>query len=147
MSKGQHGGGGSGRGASSLQPVIINVTPLFLQRRKVVACDIDPPQNLKGGGHVKLSKDTAYQLQFNLQPGPVPGVAFRANKSDGTCDAFWSDPDDCPRNQTNDTDYTPTRINPTLLYVDVAAPGRDSCVNYRLNFENGWYFDPIIIHQ
>jgi|SRR6476469_1903070 len=139
------GNNGSGPGGFNGTLVPITVTPLF-QKGPVVACDIDPPQNLHAGGHIKLSKNTNYILQFNLAGGTPGGIGFRPDKN-GSCDAFWSDPNDCPRNQTNDPNYSPTRNSGTQVTVNVTAPGQDSCVNYRLNFDNNGYFDPVIIHQ
>ena len=136
---------GSGAGSFNGTLVPITVTPLF-QKGHVVACDINPPQNLHAGGHVKLGKNIDYTLQFTLVTGNPDPLAFKPNKPDGSCDAFWSDPDDCPHNQGNAAGYRPTRTSPTVLTVDVTAPGQDSCVYYRLNFDNG-YFDPVIIHQ
>ena len=124
--------------------VSVDVTPLF-QQGNVVACDIG--SSAMNGGGIKLDKKKAYTLEFNLKAGTPAGLKFRANKQDGSCDAFWSDPNDCPRNQTNVGSYVPTRTSDSKVTVQVNAPGQDACVYYRLNFENGRYFDPIIVHQ
>lgn len=131
-------------GMTTRSKVSVNVTPLF-QQGNVVACDI--MCNAMNGGSIKLEKAKAYTLEFNLTSGAPAGLKFRANKQDGSCDAFWSDPNDCPHNQTNAAGYAATRQGDSLVSVDVNAPGQDACVYYRLNFENGRYFDPVIIHK
>lgn len=138
------GGPGPAPQTTTRSPVTINVVPLF-QQGNVVACDLVSAD--MNGGNLKLDKKKAYTLQFNLQAGTPTGLQFRANKQDGSCDAFWSDPDDCPHNQTNVAGYAPSRTSGTQLTVNVDAPGQNACVYYRINFENGRYFDPVIVHQ
>jgi hypothetical protein len=121
--------------------VQIGVTPLFKQGRQII-CEIDPPPGNHKGGMLHIGKGNACTLQFDLQAGTPNPLAF-----DG--DPFWWESDDCPRNQNCPAPYSNPRVTNkgATLTVDVAAVPTDSAVHYRLNFDNGCYFDPIIIRD
>lgn len=128
-------------GRESVAPIQIGVTPLFTQGRQVI-CKIDPPQGNHKGGMLHIRKRDTGTLRFNLQPGNPNPLAFGR-------DPFWWDSDDCPMNQNCPAPYSNPRVtnNGSTLSVDVAAVPEDSAVHYRLNFDNGCYFDPIIIRD
>ncbi len=126
--------------------VEIEVTPLS-ESGGTVNCNIDPPSDHKKNGHIRLDKGDTYTLQFNLRPGNIPTLQFKPEVG-GSCDAFWSDPEGCPLSSTSAAQYT----NPSLhgakrLDVDVEASGVPLEIHYRLNFDQGRSFDPIIIHE
>jgi hypothetical protein len=130
--------------------VTINVTPLFKQRNEVT-CDIDPQQGYMKGGNITLSKAASYTLIFCLQPGNPANLQFQPNQG-GTCAAFWTDTANCPTPNAQDGYYVNPRLDPTdpnntTLLVDVNPPNVDYAVHYRLDFNNGCYFDPIIINH
>ena len=123
--------------------ITINVKPLFVQK-KMVACEIDPPVNYIKGGNISLPQGH-YALDFKLLDGAPPNLNFEPDKN-GLCQAFWSDADDCPTHEMNDPQYHPTLVDGRTLHVDVDTSGQNA-VHYRLNFDNGGNFDPIIIHE
>lgn len=126
----------------------IEVTPQLAQGDSVI-CDVAAPSEHHKGGHVRLKKGESYTLQFNLHPGSPTNLHFKPEQG-GHCDAFWSDAHQCPQTSMNAPQYKDPRLNgPDSLEVDVdVEPGGDaSAVHYRLNFDDGRSFDPIIIHE
>jgi len=142
MQKDDHQAGGK----SLSNNIAIGVTPLFVQGDMVV-CDIDPPSNYHKGGHMKLPKGRA-KLAFSLQAGTPANLKFRT-KPNGDSDAFWCDAIACPAHEMTDPQYSNAQVsnNGTTVTVDVVPNGQTNAVFYRLNFDNGCSFDPIIIHQ
>jgi hypothetical protein len=124
--------------------VQINVKPLFRQRNTIV-CDIDPPPGNSQGGNMHLPQGS-YLLKFNLLEGKMPDLQFKADQH-GVCQAFWSDADDCPNNEMNNDQYSPTRKDGKTIWVNVDTDGNQNAIHYRLNFDNNCKFDPIIIHD
>lgn len=128
----------------------IIVTPI-VQSGDNVACEIDATagnsSNVKGG-MVKLKGGKEYDLQFALPSPNDLGLLFEADGDD----AFWCCTYECPTKEGNGSGgwlSNPT-VSPDQLTLTVhAAPpnGRKGMIFYRLNFNNGGSFDPIIIHN
>ena len=128
--------------------VAIDVTPQFVHGHTII-CDVDPPSKHHKGGHIRLPRGHSYTLEFKLQPGTPANLHFKPDQ-DGRCEAFWSDLHECPTHASNVPQYenprlaAPDRIE---VDVDVEQGGKPTAVHYRLNFDDGRYFDPIIIHD
>ena len=129
--------------------VEVEVTPKLIQGPMVV-CEIDPGPGSGGkvkGGVIKLRRGADYQIVFELQDGDVPGLQF----AQGGSNAFWCDINTCPTSAGNNSNGQLT--NPTVdstgrkLTVDATPTAQKNAVHYRLNFNNGCNFDPIIIHD
>jgi hypothetical protein len=128
--------------------VEIQVTPLS-QVGATVNCDIDPPPAHKKNGNIRLDKGDTYTLQFNLRPGNIPTLQFKPEVG-GSCDAFWSQANICPLTSMNDPQYPDQSLQGVKrLDVDVDVEHGEGTVeiHYRLNFDQGRSFDPIIIHE
>jgi hypothetical protein len=126
----------------------IDVTPQFVHGDTII-CDVDPPSEHHKGGHIRLPRGETYTLEFRLLPGHPPNLHFKADEQ-GKCDAFWSDPHKCPQQAMNAPQYRDPRLNgPNNLVVDVDVEhgGGPVAVHYRLNFDDGRSFDPIVIHE
>lgn len=128
----------------------IIVTPV-LQSGENVACEVNAAagssSNVKGG-MVKLKGGKEYDLQFALPSPNDLGLSFMPDGDD----AFWCCTDECPTEEGNGSGGWLS--NPTVsadqltLTVNAAPPnGGKGMIFYRLNFDNGSYFDPIIIHD
>lgn len=143
-----------GRGKMARRPITIDVTPKLVQNTAqgtLVLCEIDQSgggnSNVKGG-LIKLRRGSDYQLTFQIQPGDVPGLQF----DQGANGAFWCDMDSCPGGPGNNSQgqLNNPRVDPhdpTKLTVDADPDGTRNGVHYRLNFNNGGSFDPVIIHE
>lgn len=132
----------------SRKPIEIDVTPQFAHGDSVI-CDVAAPPEHHRGGHVRLKKGQSYTLQFELRPGSPANLHYKPAQN-GHCDAFWSDVHQCPQTARNAPQYKDPRLgSPNRLEVDVdVEPGGDpTAVHYRLNFDDGRSFDPIIIHE
>ena len=128
--------------------VDIDVTPQFVHDDAII-CDVDPPEEHRKGGHIRLTRGESYTLGFRLLPGRPPNVRFRRDQ-EGKCDAFWSDLHNCPQQAMNAPQYSEPRLSgPDRLEVDVNVEhgSEPAAVHYRLNFDDGRSFDPIIIHE
>jgi hypothetical protein len=128
--------------------VEVDLTPQFVHAHTII-CDVDPPKEHHKGGHIRLPRGQSYTLAFKLQPGSPANLHFKPDQG-GKCDAFWSHPHDCPTHAMNVPEYEQPRLTaPDRLEVDVNVEhvGEPSAVHYRLNFDDGRYFDPIIIHD
>lgn len=126
--------------------VEIDVTPLS-QSDSTVNCSIDPPPAHKKNGNIRLDKGGSYTLQFNLRPGNIPTLKFKPEVG-GSCDAFWSDGNGCPLSSMNVPQYPGQSLQGAKrLDVDVEPVGSPAEIHYRLNFDEGRSFDPIIIHE
>lgn len=132
-------------------PVNVEVTPKLVQGNTVV-CEIDPapgtPARYVRGGVIKLPPNAAgYQLNFELQPGDVPGLLFDG----GPNGAFWCDQNSCPggpMNNSNNQLQNPHVLNGgRTLRVAATPQGPTNAVHYSLNFNNGGRYDPIIINN
>src|SRR3954469_2869548 len=86
--------------------VVINITPLFKQNNELV-CSIEPPASYMKGGNIHLPQGM-YTLEFALQPGNFPNIAFDT-KQNGSSNGFWCDGGFCPTHETYDSQYS----NPT----------------------------------
>jgi hypothetical protein len=127
--------------------VEIDVTPQFAHGDTIV-CDIEPPSEHHKGGHIRLPKGRSYTLQFNLLPGTPADLHFKPDLN-GKCEAFWSQAHECPQTATNAPQYKNARLdgsNRLEVDVDVEEGGDPNAIHYRLNFDDGRSFDPIIIH-
>ena len=128
--------------------VEVQVTPQFAHGDSVI-CDVSAPSDHHKGGHLRLKKGQSYTLQFDLRPGSPDDLHFKPEQG-GQCDAFWSDAHQCPETATNAPQYKDPRLsgpNRLEIDVDVEHGGDPSAVHYRLNFDDGRSFDPIIIHE
>lgn len=131
--------------------VRIDVTPVFQQGNELF-CAIDPPGANQQGGMIRLNRGTATTLRFDLQPHPnFPNLRFDPpnDGSNSGSEAFWCDANDCPTHSLMDPQYQNPQLSNGGARLEVdAAPGAagPSGVHYRLNFDNGCHFDPIIIH-
>jgi len=128
--------------------VLIDVTPLS-ESGGTVDCNIDPPPGHKKNGNIRLDKGNAYTLQFNLKPGAIPTLKFKP-EAGGSCDAFWSCENTCPLSSMNVPQYPDQSLHGAKrldVDVDVEQGGPPLEIHYRLNFDQGRSFDPIIIHE
>lgn len=129
----------------------IELTPV-LQIGNTVVCEVDPKAGGGGSGKVKggvinLKKRDSYQLEFEIKDGNPPNLKF-APAGD---DAFWCGTGTCPTSKGNGSGgvlYNPTvTASGSKLTVDVDSSPSSGIYFYRLNFDNGGNFDPIIIHD
>lgn len=128
--------------------VDVNVTPQFINGGSII-CDVDPPIEHRKGGHIRLPRGDSYILAFRLMPGKPDEIRFKPDQN-GKCDAFWSDAQGCPGRAMNVSSYgEPRLIAPDRLEVEInVEQGSDpAAIHYRLNFDDGRSFDPIIIHE
>jgi hypothetical protein len=128
--------------------VEVDVTPQFAHGNAII-CDVEPPSQHRKGGHLRLPKGSSYTLQFKLLPGAPADLHFKP-EHDGACDAFWSDAHECPQHAMNARQYkNPRLVDADTLEVDVDVEHHEppTAVHYRLNFDDGRSFDPIIIHE
>lgn len=127
--------------------VDIDVTPVS-QVGSTVNCVIDPPSEHKKNGHIRLDKGETYRLRFTLRDGNLPNLQFKPQVG-GSCDAFWSDQNTCPSSAMSAPQYSDASNGPKKLEVnaDVEPGGAPIEIHYRLNFNDGRSFDPIIIHE
>lgn len=130
--------------------VEIIVTPI-VQSDDNVACEINAAagssSNVKGG-MVKLKNGKSYQLQFELPAANSLGLIFPSAGED----AFWCCTTECPTEAGNDSGgwlSDPEVSDDGLTLTLQANPphGDKGLIFYRLNFDNGASFDPIIIHD
>lgn len=129
------------------QKVEIDVSPQFVHGDSII-CDVDSPTGHLQHGHIRLKNGQTYTVEFRLKEGQPENLAFRADE-DGKCEAFWSHEHYCPQSSMNARQYSNPRLeSPNKLQVDVdlGREGDLSAVHYRLNFNDGRNFDPIIIH-
>lgn len=132
----------------SRKRVGIDVTPQFIHGDTII-CDVDPPSEHRKGGHIRLPRGEAYTLEFKLLPGSPANLGFKP-ETGGQCNAFWSDTHQCPQHAMNAPQYKNPRLSAADrldVDVDVEHGGEPSAVHYRLNFDDGRSFDPIIIHE
>jgi hypothetical protein len=128
--------------------VDIDVTPQFAHGHSII-CDVDPPSEHRKGGHIRLKKGEPYTLQFDLRSGTPENLHFKPHQ-DGKCDAYWSDTHECPQRAMNAPQYKNPRLasaDRLQVDVDVENDSDPVAVHYRLNFDDGRSFDPIIIHE
>lgn len=130
------------------QLVEVDVVPQFVHGTSII-CDVDSPSGHLQHGHIRLKKGQTYTVEFRLNPGNPRDLHFKPDQ-DGNCEAFWSHEHHCPETRMNARQYSNARLETAdKLQVDVnLEQERDpSAVHYRLNFDDGHSFDPIIIHE
>jgi hypothetical protein len=127
-------------------PISIAVTPLATIGSETI-CAIDPMAGNSGhikGGVIKLTSGSARTLSFEIQPG-----SSSENFSAAGDDAFWCRQGSCPTEKGVSGFLTNPRVpDGKTLLVDANPPqGSSGIMFYRLNFDDGTHFDPIIIHN
>ena len=128
--------------------VDVNVTPQFVSGDSII-CDVDPPIEHSKGGHIRLPRGESYALAFKLLPGNPDNLRFKPDQN-GKCDAFWSDAQGCPERAMNAPQYGDPRLSaPDRLEIEIGVEHSSDplAIHYRLNFDDGRSFDPIIIHE
>lgn len=140
---------------SSSKTVGIAVTPILQDTgANTTACEIDAMSGSSShvkGGIVKLKSNNSYELNFEIQQSSDPGAPDVLFATPGT-EAFWCDADSCslasgpPPNGCFLSNPTVSADQKTLT-VEANPGGGDGLMFYRLNFDDGTSYDPIIIHN
>lgn len=108
---------------------------------KNVQCDAQPAV----GNVIFLALNTEYDITFVLGPGNVPEVTSFDSKK-----PFCNQPNNCPPKLPGGTIQKPCTLSANLgtsitIHIDAS---KNKCVTYyRLNFNDGYTWDPIIIHE
>ena len=127
----------------------IAVTPVFTDGSTTTICEIGDlpggPGNNAKGGVIKLKKNKSYRLSFEIQStAAVPNLKFKANGDD----AFWcSTSVGCPtaKGVGGFLKNPVVSNNNRTLTVEADEGNSDLYDFYRLNFDDGTCWDPVII--
>lgn len=137
-----------GAGATVLKSFAVTVTPTSIvpSGSKNVQCDLGSPAI---GNGLFLSKDADFDITFTLAPGSVPEVTRFASAK-----PFCNQPKNCPPKLPGGKVQKPCTVTDdgsgnggASIIIHVAASGQKGLTYYRLNFNDGYTWDPIIIHE
>ena len=135
-------------GGAALTTFAVTVTPTAIvpPGSKNVECDITGPATT--GNVLFLLCNTAYDITFNLVPGPAGTFAFLAAAP------FCNQPQHCPKPLPNCSAHTPCKVtnngggnNGISITVHIDPLPSRAVTYYRLNFVGGFTCDPIIINN
>jgi hypothetical protein len=120
--------------------ITVTVTPSNPNANKEVKCQLQvaPPQYLVDGAiWIDATKD--YNITFNL-----PGGGPRTWNVGGQ--PFSNMKGQCPgQNGTTQNGFNVTSKGPTAITVYIPAQGGQAVQYYRMNFEDDYWCDPIIV--
>ena len=120
--------------------ITVTVTPGTPNPNKEVPCQLHvaPPQYLIDDA-IWLDPTQDYSLTFNL-PGGGPRTWDVAGQP------FCNMKGQCPgQNGTTQNGFNVTNKGPNAITVYVPAQGGKAVQHYRMNFDNGYSCDPIIV--
>lgn len=132
----------------NLTSLTVTVTPIKLvpSGSKNVQCNLGPPAT---GNVLFLTSNTEYNITFNFVPGNVPEVICF-----GQTKPFCNQQNNCPPRLPGGTVQIPCTVTDNgsgnggasiTIHVD-ARPNKE-VTYYRLNFNDGYTWDPIIINN
>lgn len=124
-------------------PVTVTPTAIVPAGSKNVQCDLGPPAI---GNYLVLDCGIAYDITFELCTGPnVPQVQRFDEKK-----PFVNQPNKCPPALPGGTIQKPCALSCNTgasITIHVDALGHKGLTYYRLNFNDDYSWDPIIIHE
>jgi len=146
---------GAGQGGESVAAQTVNVAVIpKIRQGNNVYCEITRGQGTGDsrvkGGVIKLPAGASYTVNFELQAGDIPNLAWSPDNA-GSCTAFWSDANGCPiGGQDAQVTQAPTSNGNTITLVITPDQTKGpNVVHYALNFVEGGttpgQFDPIIV--